>query len=189
MRLGEPELAIELLDRVADIVLGQARQAEDDVGAAIQEFDRELGLAEPHRLYGREYTMHAHLGRGAALLRAGRVRDAAGSFLQARDQYPDLPLPQAGLALAAAGGADWTLAESAAAALAKSRPVRGALARGVIQAARGEAAAAAATLQKVLDEAPPGFAGWWLPVDPMLRQAIEGEQLRRVMATVAERAS
>ena len=65
----------------------------------------------------------------------------------------------------------------------------GALARGVIQAARGEAAAAAATLQKVLDEAPPGFAGWWLPVDPMLRQAIEGEQLRRVMATVAERAS
>jgi len=170
-------------------LLGLVRLAQDDVGDAIQEFDRELGLAEPHRLYGREYTMHAHLGRGAALLRAGRVRDAAGSFLQARDQYPDLPLPQAGLALAAAGDADWTLAESAAAALAKSRPVRGALARGVIQAARGEAAAAAATLQRVLDEAPPGFAGWWLPVDPMLRQAIEGEELRRVMATVAERAS
>jgi len=170
-------------------LLGLVRLAQDDVAEAIQEFDRELGLAALHRLYGREYTMHAHLGRGSALLRAGRERDASESFRKALDEYPDLPLPHAGLALAAGASGDWALAESAAASLTKSQPIAGALARGEIQAARGDGPAAAVTLQKVLDTAPPGFAGWWLPVDPMLRQAVEGEELRRVLAAVAERAS
>src|SRR6185312_3567950 len=50
-------------------LLGLVRLAEGDAVEAIEEFDREHRLAEPHRLYGREYAAHALLGRGAALVR------------------------------------------------------------------------------------------------------------------------
>jgi DNA-binding winged helix-turn-helix (wHTH) protein len=170
-------------------LLGLVRLAHDDVAEAIQEFDRECGLAQPHRLYGREYTMHASLARGAALLRMRREREAMDSFLQAHFAYPDLPLVHAGLALAEADGADWTTTESTAAMLTRARPMAGTLARGIILAARGEAEAAAGALRQVLDQAPPGFAGWWLPVEPFMRQVIDNKEVRSVLARVAERAS
>src|SRR6185503_9989859 len=40
-------------------LLGLVRLAQDDIEEALEEFDRERALAQPHRLYGREYTMHA----------------------------------------------------------------------------------------------------------------------------------
>src|SRR5262249_61715635 len=52
-------------------LLGLVRLAQDDVKDAIAEFDRESELARPYRLYGREYSMHAALARGPALLPAG----------------------------------------------------------------------------------------------------------------------
>ena len=170
-------------------LLGLVRLALDDVSDAIQEFDRECGLAQPHRLYGREYTMHASLARGAALLRMRREREAMDSFLQAHFAYPDLPLVHAGVALAEGSGADWTTTESTTAMLTRTRPMAGTLARGIILAARGDVEAGAAALRQVLDEAPPGFAGWWLPVEPFMRQVIDNKDVRSVLARVAERAS
>lgn len=69
-------------------LLGLVRLAQDDVEEAIAEFDREQVLAEPHRLYGREYAMHALHGRGAALLRARRPDEAIESFHRALELYP-----------------------------------------------------------------------------------------------------
>jgi DNA-binding winged helix-turn-helix (wHTH) protein/Tfp pilus assembly protein PilF len=170
-------------------LLGLVRLAQDDVAEAIQEFDREAELAQPHRLYGREYTLHAALGRGAALLQAGRRDAAAEQFHHALAAYPHHPLAHAGLALATGAGFAWSRADEALATLARSRPRFAALTRGLVQAATGRTGEGVETLLKAVREAPPGYAGWWLPVEPMLRQTVEREALDRVMAAVAERAS
>lgn len=156
-------------------LLGLVRLAQEDVQEAIEEFDRERALAQPHRLYGREYTMHAHVGHGAALLRAGRKSDAARSFESARALYRDHPLPLAGLALVGRAKFD-------------PEPVADPLLRGVTLAAAGHAGEAALVLGKVLDTAPPGFAGWWLSVEPFLRYPTEHKQLADVFGRLAARA-
>ena len=170
-------------------LLGLVRLAQDDEEEAMAEFDREIALAEPHRLYGREYTMHASLGRGAALLRLGRAAEAAASFAQAEAAYPDHPFVHASLALARPSGDHLARADAGAAMLSRARPIQGSLARAVTLAARGDAVGAATLIGRVLVEAPPGFAGWWLPVEPLLWQVIDSKELKIAMTGLALRAS
>lgn len=156
-------------------LLGLVRLAQDDTREAIDEFDRERALAAPHRLYGREYTMFAHLGQGSALLRGGRREEAAQSFRAALAHYPRHPLPSVGLAVA----------EGVAFAL---ESIADPLTRGVAAGALGRGNEAAALLGRGLDAAGPGFAGWWLPADPFLHQLLDGPALRDVMKRLADRA-
>src|SRR5262249_22574317 len=127
-------------------LLGLVRLAQDDVQDAIAEFDRESELARPYRLYGREYSMHAALARGAALPRGARTADATADFHKALEQYEDHPLAHAGLALASKSGAAWARADAANAAQARTKPIEAVLTRGVLLAARGQADAAATVL-------------------------------------------
>jgi DNA-binding winged helix-turn-helix (wHTH) protein/tetratricopeptide (TPR) repeat protein len=156
-------------------LLGLVRLAQDDTRDAIEEFDRERALAASHRLYGREYTMHAHIGHGAALLRTGRRGDAARSFRAALTDYPRHPLSSAGLAVAE--GSPFAV-ESIA------DPLTRALALGVL----GRVGEAAGVLGEVIDQAPPGFTGWWLPAEPFLSQATDNKALTEVLRRLAERA-
>ena len=155
-------------------LLGLVRLAQDDTREAIEEFERERALAEPHRLYGREYTMHAALGHGVALLKIDRDR-AAEQFRQALALYPDHPLAGAGLALAA-GDSPTNLSSPDA------------MTRGVLLAAAGKTEAAATALLNTLAEAPAGFAGWSLPVDPFLIQLTDSKRLTGVFSKLFERA-
>ena len=77
---------------------GLVRLAQDDVPDALTEFDRELQVIDLHRLYGREYAMEAWQGRGFALLRAGRPRDATEAFTRALELYPQSIPSHLGLA-------------------------------------------------------------------------------------------
>ncbi|HET7698555.1 MAG TPA: winged helix-turn-helix domain-containing protein [Vicinamibacterales bacterium] len=156
-------------------LLGLVRLAQDDTSDAIVEFDRERALAAPHRLYGREYTMHAHVGQGAALLRLGRSADAARAFEAALAHYPHEPLAETGLAVAAGRPFD---------PAAIARP----LTRGIALAALGRVDEAASLLDRTVDAAPPGFTGWWLPAEPFLRQHTEHKALSAVMKRLADRA-
>src|SRR5205814_10206165 len=81
-------------------LLGLVRLALDDVEEAIVEFDREVKVAEPHRLYGREYAMYAMYARGEALLRAKRIAEAIEAFQRALTFYPDHARLHLGLAQA-----------------------------------------------------------------------------------------
>lgn len=157
-------------------LLGLVRLAQDDTREAIEEFERERALAEPHRLYGREYSMHAALAHGAALLEVDRAR-AADQFRQALALYPDHPLAGAGLSLAVEGRAP-------------DGPIAGrdALTRGLLLAIRGEPGAAAAAFLGALADAPPGFAGWVLPVDPFVTQLADSKAFAGVFAKLFERA-
>ena len=156
-------------------LLGLVRLAQDDTREAIDEFDRERALAAPHRLYGREYTMHAHVGHGAALLRSGRRAESARCFQAALRHYPRHPLAQAGLAVAEGSRVDVEAIEAP-------------LTRAIAAAAIGRGDEAGALLASTLDAAPPGFTGWWLPAEPFLLQHIDNKSVISVMKRLAERA-
>jgi tetratricopeptide (TPR) repeat protein len=167
-------------------LLGLVRLAQDDVEEALEEFEREGELAEPYRLYGREYSMYALLGRGSALFRAGRHDEAAAAFTDALALYPQHPLALIGAALAT--GDSFARAEEAIAGMTITKPVQAGIARSALLAARGDAAGSAATLDAVLSAAPPGFAGWQVPVLPMFREVAETTAIRTVFDRLAERA-
>jgi DNA-binding winged helix-turn-helix (wHTH) protein len=167
-------------------LLGLVRLAQADIDEALEEFERERALAQPHRLYGREYSMYALLGRGSALVRSRRRDEAAAAFRAALTLYADHPLALIGAAAATHGS--FARAEAAIADMTADKPIQAAIARGALQAVQGNAAAAAAALDGLLTTAPPGFAGWQIPVLPMFSQVTETAQLRPILDRLAERA-
>jgi tetratricopeptide (TPR) repeat protein len=176
-------------------LLGSVRLAQGDVNEALREFDRERELAEPHRLYGREYATSSICGRGAALLESGRPDPAAASFREALGITPQHPQSHLGLSVALrAVGSDGdaeAAGESVRAALATlvvTRPVEAALVQAQMLAVGGEPAEADAVLCKALDAAPPGFAAWTLPIEPFLAQLVRSESLTSALRTLSARA-
>jgi adenylate cyclase len=167
-------------------LLGLVRLAQDDFREAIDEFERERTLALPHRLYGREYTMYALLGQGSAHFRAGQRDEAEAALREALTLYPRHPLALIGAAVTTGGPLND--ARAAIADMVASKPVQAGIARGALLAVQGDAAGAAVELQRVLAEAPPGFAGWQLPVLPLLREVAATPAIRAVFERLAERA-
>ncbi len=176
-------------------LLGLVRLAQEDLDEAMDELDRELRLAEPSRLYGREFAMYALHGRGAALLRKKLPDAAIDSFHRALALYPHHGPSHLGLALAhrangstAAATEAFAGVEEAIATLTHARPVEAAIVRSQWLAARGEDEEAIASLDHLLDEAPPGFAAWTAPVEPFLQQLNLNKRFAAVLGRLAERA-
>lgn len=176
-------------------LLGLVRLACHDVEEALHELERERALAEPHRLYGREFQMNALCATGACLLHLDRASEAADAFRQALGIYPNHAQSHLGLSLAlraqgATGDARATYRRLPAIldVLAGSRPIEAALVRSQMLFAEGDSAAGSAMLCTLLDEAPPGFAAWTVPVEPFLSESADGQALAPVMARLAERA-
>jgi DNA-binding winged helix-turn-helix (wHTH) protein/tetratricopeptide (TPR) repeat protein len=176
-------------------LLGLVRLAQDDVHEAIAELEREHALAEPHRLYGREYALYALHGMGAALLRARRIDEAIDRFRRALELYPQHGRSHIGLALAlraagstSAANAALEEADRALVTLAHMRPIEAALVQAERLAADGNADGAVAALRDLLDTAPAGFAGWTLPVEPFLRELHASQPFAAVLSRLTERA-
>ena len=176
-------------------LLGLVRLREGDVEEALEEFAKEAALAGVHRLYGREYAMHAKLGRGCAYLQASRRSDAIEAFRDALALYPDNPQSEIGLvrAFRAAGRAEdarnaAARAEATLIVLDRAKPFEAAMVRAQLTAAAGRPDAAAAVLDGLLKAAPPGFAGWTIPVEPHLSEIADSEALTKIAARLADRA-
>jgi tetratricopeptide (TPR) repeat protein len=176
-------------------LLGLVRLALGDIDEALAEFDREEALAEPHRLYGREYGMSARYGRAMALVAAHRESEAIESFRGALELYPDHAQAHLGIALAlerggSAPAAERSLghAERALSTLTRTRPLEAGVVRAEWLAARGQLQQAAAALETLVSGAPPGFACWILPVEPLLSEILSSEIFAGVRTRLAARA-
>ena len=176
-------------------LLGLVRLAQDDIAEALREFDRESEFAQPHRLYGLEYQMSALCGRGACLLRLGRHDDAADCFRKSLALFPEHAQSNLGLAIAVrAAGSQHAAGDILRRALADTetlaitRPIEAAIVRAQLMAVEGSFDQASAVLCKVLDDAPPGFAGWTLPIEPFLLQTAGTKAFAAPLARLSQRA-
>jgi tetratricopeptide (TPR) repeat protein len=176
-------------------LLALVRLAQDDVDEALGELDREQQLADPHRLYGREYAMSALHARGACLLRVKKYGEAIDCFTRALKLYPDHARSLIGLALALGASGSSKAADAAAsrlpaivATLARTRPIEAALVESQIQATEGRLQEAGARLCTLLSSAPQGFAAWSLPIEPFLRELSGTKDFTTALAHLAERA-
>jgi tetratricopeptide (TPR) repeat protein len=176
-------------------LLGLTRLAAGDAAEALQEFDRELAVADIGRLYGREYAMHAHYGRGLAFLQTHRFEQAIGDLGRALELYPDHAQTHLSLALAhrALGSRERARLEFARvdailAILTGSKPIDAAMIRAMYAAADDRIDEAAATLEHLLAGVPAGFAGWTIPIEPLLGKLHGHQSFAVILRSLADRA-
>lgn len=170
-----------------------ARGARDE---AQGEFEAELAGANPATIYGAEFVMNAYDGLGFAHLDGRDVDAALEAFDRSLDLYPDHARAVVGRTLAFRGAGDRARADAEA---ARARQTIDALQRGgrrtessIMEAALGllddHLTDATAILLRLLNDSPPGFAGWMIPVDPLLGALRRSDAAAAVFARLAERA-
>jgi DNA-binding winged helix-turn-helix (wHTH) protein len=177
-------------------MLGFVRLAQHDPADALREFERELAVAEPHRLYGREYTVEAHYGRGSALLDLQHTQGAMDALHQALSLDPDHVLTRLALVRAlrlcdrlSAVDSELARVEQTVAVMATTRPREASLMRARQLEALARLDESIEILEHFLDQAPPGFAGWSLAIDPLLRSLSGRERYDRVRIRLNGRAA
>lgn len=160
-----------------------ARGADDDAVAA---FDRELALEPRGHLYARECCASAWYAKGAIAWRHGDVDAARAAFEQAIARVPGHPMARAGMAMLAGQGSERAAVHPPDDA--SPMPVDVAMARAATLVRSGDAVRAATLVRGALDTAPPGNAGWLLPVDPLLDVQREASAWAATLATLRARA-
>jgi len=150
-------------------LLALSRGDEDEALAA---FARELNDEASGQLYSRECCANTWYAIGAVHLRRGRFADAVHAFTQARERIPAHLLAARGL-LESSKGLGLTMpsdgpAALIAAATAHASGFDAALVRAADLVLGGRREEAARTIDTALADAPPGSAGWLLPVEPLL---------------------
>jgi DNA-binding winged helix-turn-helix (wHTH) protein/tetratricopeptide (TPR) repeat protein len=176
-------------------LLGLIRLASGDVDGACARFDRELATTG-RGLFGNEFAMDACDGAGFARLAAGDAAGARVMFRRALERYPEHARSWLGLADAALRDGLISEAETAmtkaAGAIeelkANGRATEALLMLAYSEVVAGFGTAAVATLTRMLEQAPPGPAGWSLPVEPWLATLRGDGSCRDVLLTLARRA-
>ena len=177
-------------------LLGITRLRQGDPDEALREFDLEISHARYGHLYADEYTLASHEGRGFAFIRDGRCDAARDSFTEALQLQPHHARAHLGLALVARTEGR---REETTAALARANEAIAELDKGgrvaettVTRASAlvliGRPDEALAHLDRLLRDAPSAFAGWTIPVEPLLELLGERAGFDRVLARLADRA-
>lgn len=177
-------------------LLGCARLRQGDADEALREFDLEIGHARNDHLYAQEYTAASQLGRGFAFIDRGRRDAARDSFSAVLRTHPDQARAHLGLALiAGTEGRDpeketaLARAEKAMVELDKGgRIAEAAVTRASALVLRGRADEAVAQLGGLLNEPPVAFAGWTIPVEPLLEPLAGSGGFQRILTRLADRA-
>jgi hypothetical protein len=89
---------------------------------------------------------------------------------------------------AAAAHAARARAEEALAVLERARPIEAVVVKAEMLIADGRLAEAGAALDTLVDGAPPGFACWMLPVEPLLAQLALHQSFAGALGRLADRA-
>ena len=150
---------------------GLIRLSRGDDSRAFDDFERELASEHAGQLYARECAANTWYAIGALQLRRGRKEEACAAFTRATARIAAHPM--AHVALAAAGLLDH-VSPAAVAPFAGGRsipPVEAAMAQAAQQVLAGDHDGAGRVLADALANAPPGNAGWTVPIEPLLQVA------------------
>lgn len=177
-------------------LLGLTRLARGATKDAIAEFEREIA-GGGSRLYAREFGIAALNGWGQALLAAGDAAGAVDRFRRALDLYDEHARSLVGLAaaLTAQGlrAEAEPVGERARAAIEElrrgGRVAEAALADAFFRVTEGRRADAVPVLDRLLAGAPPGFAGWTIPVEPWTAPLRAEPAFQQVLERLKQRAA
>jgi TolB-like protein len=176
-------------------LLGLVRLAQGDVEEAETEFTRERA-GGTSQLYSAEFVMNACDGAGFARLRAGDSQAGVDQFNHALELYPDHARSLVGLGTAYAAAdqpaaAKEAFARGAAAIEALRRGGRGseaALAQAFLKASTGRLDDGIECLKSLLERSEVPFAGWTVPIEPLLEPLRRHPGFEQILATLATRA-
>jgi DNA-binding winged helix-turn-helix (wHTH) protein len=161
---------------------GMILAATGDTDAALGCFEEEIASASTH-VYGREFAINAHVAKGFTYLATGDRDSSRASFAQAA------PHPKAAVGMCALDG-DGAVVDKAIGDLASNeRLVEAALVTAGAHIARGQVDQAVAVLDRLLSSAPPGPAGWIIPIDPMLAAVRDHAGRQPLFAKLAARSA
>ncbi|MBK5297957.1 MAG: winged helix-turn-helix domain-containing protein [Vicinamibacteria bacterium] len=176
-------------------LLGLVRLSHGAIDGAEAQFGLELTSAG-RELYAAEFAMDAYDGLGFARLAARDCSGAASMFGKALAISPDHARSLVGLAAACGQLGNQSGASDAMAHAARSvgelresgRATEAAVAHSMWQVGSGQTEEASHTLLGLMDEATPGFAGWTIPVEPLLDPIRRLPAYQRVLERLAQRA-
>ena len=175
------------------LVLG----AKGDLPAALASFEEEIAMGTSGHVYAREFAVNARVAAGFTHLTLNDTPPAAAAFRQALAEAPGHPRATLGLHAVAARSGDRAGADATKAALEHAigelglgeRHSEAALVQAGRWIVRGQTAEAMDILDRLLTDAPPGPAGWIVPVDPMLAALRFAPGRATLLARLAARAS
>jgi hypothetical protein len=162
---------------------GLLHLARGDEPRALELLERELSFESSGHLYARECCANTWYAIGAIHTRGHRLREATAAFQQALARMPRHPLAKVGLAVVGSGVA------AARPAGVTSPSIDAAIAQAVQFAIDGNHADEARLGDQLLSLAPPGNAGWLLPIEPLLNVAAAPEVWSPVLARLRTRAA
>jgi TolB-like protein/tetratricopeptide (TPR) repeat protein len=163
---------------------------------ALAEFAREVGQADPRRLYGPEYASVSLSARGHAELASNRPADALASFRSARTHLAESARATVGEAAALdqlgekkAARDAWRELEAGRTHLERTgRTPEALLVRACEASMRGDSAIAVASLEQFLAVVAPSHVGWAIPIEPCFRTLNGDAGFKAVLARLADRA-
>src|SRR3954470_13916303 len=162
-------------------VSGLLRLSRGDGDAAERHFDRELEFENSGHLYARECCAAALYAKGCHAVHRGDHAAAAMAFAGVLRRVSRHPM-----ALAAGDAPESDLAARLQSLRERGASVDAAVARAVRGVGRG-GEPDDPRIRSVLQQAPPGAAAWYLPVEPMLRPASDAARWGSVLALLRSR--
>jgi DNA-binding winged helix-turn-helix (wHTH) protein/tetratricopeptide (TPR) repeat protein len=176
-------------------MLGLVRLARGDLGEARVEFEREIG-AGTTQLYAAEFTMNAWGGLGFVALHARQAAEAAAMFERGLERFPEHTRLLTGLAAALLAQGDMRsvddVFERTTAAVEtlrrNGRAADACLAEAFQHTVRGRHTEAVEAFRRLVELPSPPFAGWSVPVEPLLAPLRTQPGFDAVAARLAENA-
>jgi tetratricopeptide (TPR) repeat protein len=177
-------------------LLGLLHLSRGDDQRALAEFQRELATEPAGHLYARECAANTWYAIGALHLGRGRQADAAAAFDEALRRVPRHPMAwvcRQAARTAATELPHLTVPEADLLAPVPGLPrfttVEFAMARAASLVLSGAHAEAARLVETALATAPPGPAGWLLPIEPVLQVFSRQEIWAGALANLRHRAA
>lgn len=162
---------------------GMILETRGDRAGALACFAEEIEAGKSGHVYAKEFIVNAHVAAGFLHLAEKNTAAAAAAFAEASAH------PKAIVGMSAIDGASDAVDQAIADLTRSERHTEAALVTAGAQVVRGEIDQAVATLDRLLGSAPPGPAGWIIPIDPMLSAIRDNPGKQALFAKLAARAA